>query len=142
MLAPFLGKPLNVDDALFYLDRGHIAVAPLDPYGFDVNWYLTTMPMAGVTKNPPGATYLLAAAGLLLGWSHVAVALVFSSRRWGRGGNVGARPTVLVAALPGLASLVLASPGFSDVSRDGHERRADAGAFVASARARPCCGSA
>jgi 4-amino-4-deoxy-L-arabinose transferase-like glycosyltransferase len=112
MLAPFLGKPLNVDDALFYWIARHIAVAPLDPYGFDVNWYLTTMPMAEVTKNPPGAAYLLAAAGLLLGWSPVALHLVFLVPAvgvvvgtWALARRFSSRPF-----LAGL--LVLASPGF------------------------------
>jgi len=112
MLAPFLGKPPNVDDALFYWAAKHIAVAPLDPFGFDVNWYLTSMPMAEVTKNPPGASYLMAAAGLLLGWSPVALHLVFLVPAvgvvvgtWALARRLSSRP--LLAGV-----LVLASPGF------------------------------
>jgi hypothetical protein len=112
MLAPFLGKPLHLDDPLFYWAAKHIAAAPLDPYGFDVNWYLTSMPMAEVTKNPPGASYLMAAAGLLFGWSPVALHLVFLVPAvsvvvgtWALARRFSSRP--LMAGL-----LVLASPGF------------------------------
>jgi hypothetical protein len=112
VLAPFVGKPLNVDDALFYWAAKRIAVAPLDPYGFDVNWYVTSMPMSEVTKNPPGASYLLALAGLLFGWSPTGLHLVFLVPAlgvvvgtWALARRLSSRP--LLAGL-----LVLAAPGF------------------------------
>lgn len=112
MLAPFLGKPLHLDDPLFYWAARQIAAHPLDPYGFDVNWYLTAMPMAEVSKNPPGASYFMAAAGLLLGWSPVALHAAFMLPAvaavlgtWALARRLCDRPF-----LAGI--LVLASPGF------------------------------
>ena len=72
-LGPFLAKPLNVDDPLFVWAAKRITMHPADPYGFNVNWYGTSMPMWATTKNPPLACYYLALAGTGLGWSEVAL---------------------------------------------------------------------
>src|SRR5581483_6897050 len=111
-LAPFVAKPLHLDDPLFYWEARQIAAHPLDPYGFTVNWYVRPEPMAAVTRNPPGASYYLAVAGTLLGWSPVAlhaafllpaVAVVVGT--WALGRRLCRQPV-----LPAL--LVLTSPGF------------------------------
>jgi len=72
-LAPFLTKPFNIDDPLFLWAARQIQHHPLDPYGFEVNWYGFPMHMWEVTKNPPLACYFLALAAAALGWSEVAL---------------------------------------------------------------------
>ena len=76
-LAPFLSKPFNMDDPLFVWAAKQIRAHPGNPYGFDVNWYGTVMPMPEVTMNPPLASYYLALAGSIVGWSEVALHAVF-----------------------------------------------------------------
>jgi len=76
-LAPFLGKAFQADDPLFVWAAQHIVDHPLNPYGFDVVWYTTSMPMAEVTKNPPLACYYSAAVGAVAGWSEITLHLAF-----------------------------------------------------------------
>lgn len=76
-LIPFVNKAFFIDDPLFLWAAQHIQRHPLDPYGFDVNWYVSPMRMADVTKNPPLACYFLAAAAGLFGWSEIALHLAF-----------------------------------------------------------------
>src|SRR5438477_1101560 len=110
-LAPFLAKPLHLDDPLFYWVARQIAAHPGDPYGFDVNWYVISEPMSAVAENPPGASYYMALAGILFGWSPVmlhaafllpAIAVVLAT--WALARRVCGRP--VLAAL-----LVLIAPG-------------------------------
>lgn len=76
-LLPFLNKAFSVDDTLFLKLAQHLLTDPFDFYGFDVNWYGTSQPMHTVTKNPPLAGYVLAAAGGLFGWSEWVLHTVF-----------------------------------------------------------------
>jgi hypothetical protein len=76
-LGPVLTKPFNIDDPLFLWAARHIVSHPLDPYGFDVNWYGSQMHMWEVTKNPPLACYFLAAVGAIFGWGEVALHAAF-----------------------------------------------------------------
>jgi hypothetical protein len=76
-LLPFSGKAFHVDDTLFVYVARQITHAPLDPYGFKVNWFLDAVPMAHETKNPPLASYYIAAAASFLGWSERALHLAF-----------------------------------------------------------------
>ena len=76
-LVPFLAKPFNMDEPLFLWAARQIQVHPGDPYGFNVNWYGTTMPMSVVTKNPPLACYYLALAAKAFGWSEAALHAAF-----------------------------------------------------------------
>jgi 4-amino-4-deoxy-L-arabinose transferase-like glycosyltransferase len=76
-LAPFLAKPFNIDDPLFLWTARQIQAHPADPYGFKVNWYGTMDLMWWVTENPPLASYYLALAAGVLGWSEVALHLAF-----------------------------------------------------------------
>jgi 4-amino-4-deoxy-L-arabinose transferase-like glycosyltransferase len=76
-LVPFSGKAFNVDDTLFIYVARQITQHPLDPYGFKVNWFLDAVPMAYETKNPPLASYYIAAAASFVGWSERALHLVF-----------------------------------------------------------------
>ncbi len=74
-LLPFAGKALHVDDPLFVWAAQQIAAHPLDPYGFQVNWYGTPLPMFVVTKNPPLVSYYLALWATLFGWHEAALHL-------------------------------------------------------------------
>lgn len=65
MLVPWLTKPFHIDDPLFLWVAERIRQAPLDPYGFEVNWYGTPMRVAEITKNPPLFAYVLS------GWQAV-----------------------------------------------------------------------
>jgi 4-amino-4-deoxy-L-arabinose transferase-like glycosyltransferase len=76
-LLPFSGKAFNVDDTLFIYVARQITQHPLDPFGFKINWFLDAVPMAYETKNPPLASYYLAAAASVLGWSERALHLAF-----------------------------------------------------------------
>jgi hypothetical protein len=76
-LLPFSGKAFNVDDTLFIYVARQITHHPLDPYGFKVNWFLDAVPMAHETKNPPLASYYIATAASVVGWSERALHLAF-----------------------------------------------------------------
>lgn len=76
-LIPFVGKAFHIDDPLFIWAARHIQENPANPYGFNVNWYGTEMPMSDVTKNPPGASYYLALVGSLFGYGEIALHLAF-----------------------------------------------------------------
>jgi 4-amino-4-deoxy-L-arabinose transferase-like glycosyltransferase len=76
-LVPFSGKAFNVDDTLFIYVARQITQHPLDPYGFNINWFLDAVPMAHETKNPPLAAYYIAAAASIVGWSERALHFVF-----------------------------------------------------------------
>ncbi|HXR03071.1 MAG TPA: glycosyltransferase family 39 protein [Verrucomicrobiae bacterium] len=86
-LVPFLAKPFNMDEPLFLWTARQIQAHPGNPYGFNVNWYGTAMPMAVVTKNPPLACYYLALAAKIFGWSeaglHAAFLLPALAAIWG-----------------------------------------------------------
>ncbi len=77
LLLPFAGKAFHVDDPLFLRVARQVQSHPLDFYGFTVNWYGAEMPMSEVTKNPPLASYYLAAAAGLAGWGERALHLAF-----------------------------------------------------------------
>ncbi len=76
-LAPFVNKAFTIDDPLFLWAAQHIQQHPLDPYGFEINWYISPERMADVTKNPPLACYALALAGWLFGWNEIALHTAF-----------------------------------------------------------------
>jgi 4-amino-4-deoxy-L-arabinose transferase-like glycosyltransferase len=76
-LIPFAGSAFKVDDTLFLYVARQITHHPLDPYGFTVNWYRSEVPMAVETKNPPLASYYLALAATLVGWSERALHIAF-----------------------------------------------------------------
>lgn len=58
LLAPFLAKPIHIDDTFFLAIGRHIAESPLDPFGFDYNWAGTAASVWHEMKNPPGLFYL------------------------------------------------------------------------------------
>ncbi|MGH7680412.1 MAG: ArnT family glycosyltransferase, partial [Candidatus Eiseniibacteriota bacterium] len=76
-LLPFAGKAYHIDDPLFVWAGKRIATQPLDPYGFQVNWYGYTLPMSDVTKNPPLTSYAIAAAAAVAGFGERPLHLAF-----------------------------------------------------------------
>ena len=66
-LGPFLTKAVHIDDSLFVWTAEQIVKHPGDFYGFDVNWYGNTDPMAMATCNPPTTSYFLASVLALFG---------------------------------------------------------------------------
>ena len=73
----FIDRAVHIDDPLFVWAARHIQSHPADPYGFSVNWYGESIPISEVTKNPPLASYYLAATAFLLGWSEPALHFTF-----------------------------------------------------------------
>ena len=76
-LLPFTGKALHMDDPMYVWAAKQIQYEPLDPYGFDVNWYGYPMPMSEVMKNPPLTSYYIAGVGLTFGWGDRTLHLAF-----------------------------------------------------------------
>jgi 4-amino-4-deoxy-L-arabinose transferase-like glycosyltransferase len=76
-LVPFSGRAFFTDDPLFIWTAQHIVSHPLDPYGFRVNWNKSEAPMSEVTQNPPLASYYMAVAAKVLGWSERGLHLGF-----------------------------------------------------------------
>jgi hypothetical protein len=76
-LVPFLTKPFHIDDPPFLWTALQISKHPLDPYGFSVNWGVTSQPMWKGMQNPPLCSYYIAAVASLVGWSEVALHLAF-----------------------------------------------------------------
>ena len=77
MLVPFLGKAFNIDDPLFLWVAQQITRDPLQFFNFNVNWYSHSMPMYEITKNPPFASFYIAAVASIFGWSEVALHSAF-----------------------------------------------------------------
>ena len=76
-LLPFIGKAFNIDEPLFIWVAKHLHTDALDFYGFNINWYGTEASAAEIIKNPPLASYYLAVAGYLAGWSETSLHLAF-----------------------------------------------------------------
>jgi len=76
-LVPFVNKAFHIDDTLFLYAARQIQEDPVNFYGFTVNWYGSASFMYEVMQNPPLASYYLALASALLGWSEPALHLAF-----------------------------------------------------------------
>jgi 4-amino-4-deoxy-L-arabinose transferase-like glycosyltransferase len=76
-LLPFVGKAFCIDDPLFLWAARQIQKDPLDFYGGDVNWEGVPARMYQVMKNPPLASYYIALATRLTGWSEPALHVAF-----------------------------------------------------------------
>lgn len=75
VLTPFVAKPFHIDDPLFLWTARRIHEAPLDFYGFLVNWYDTAQPMSEVMKNPPLVAYWYAGIAMITGFGEIALHL-------------------------------------------------------------------
>lgn len=76
-LLPFAHKAIHIDDPLFVWAARHMQTQWWNPFGFDVNWYGSPMPMHEVTKNPPLACAYLALIMSVFGENEVALHLAF-----------------------------------------------------------------
>ena len=76
-LVPFVNKAFHIDDTLFLAAARQIRSAPLDFYGFAINWYGTVMPMSDVMKNPPLTSYFIAAVMSITGEREIPLHLAF-----------------------------------------------------------------
>jgi 4-amino-4-deoxy-L-arabinose transferase-like glycosyltransferase len=74
---PFLNKPFHIDDPLFLWMAQQISKHPLDPYGFSVNWGVSSGSMWKCMQNPPLCPYYIAAVASLIGWRELALHLAF-----------------------------------------------------------------
>jgi 4-amino-4-deoxy-L-arabinose transferase-like glycosyltransferase len=68
LLILFAGKALTIDDPLFIWTAKHIQNSPLNPYGFDFNWFGEPHSMSVNVQNPPLTSYWLALVGMA-GWN-------------------------------------------------------------------------
>jgi len=75
LLLPFAGKPYQADDHVFIWVAEQIAMAPLDFFGFDVDYGIEKVPIYMVNHNPPGVSYWLALIGVLTDWNIIALHL-------------------------------------------------------------------
>ena len=76
-LVPFSSRAFHTDDTLFIWAAQNITKHPFNPYGFQLNWELTKVRMAEITQNPPLASYYMALAASVVGWSERALHLAF-----------------------------------------------------------------
>ena len=74
-LAPFLNKALHTDDALFVWTGEWIQKHPGDFFGFQVNWWISELPMWVANWNPPVFSYFLAGVAFLFGWNEMGLHL-------------------------------------------------------------------
>jgi hypothetical protein len=68
LLILFLGKAMTIDDPLFIWTARQIQKSPLDPYGFEFNWFGQPLSMSYNVQNPPVTSYWLALVGMG-GWN-------------------------------------------------------------------------
>jgi 4-amino-4-deoxy-L-arabinose transferase-like glycosyltransferase len=122
-LLPFSGRAFSNDDPLFIWTAQHILQHPLDPYTFQVNWNKSAAEMSDLTQNPPLASYYMAGAAKLVGWSERALHLAFLlptialvlgiyrlAKRFTRSPGLAAVATLLTPALLVCASGVMCDP--------------------------------
>lgn len=76
-VGPFLGRALHVDEPLFVWAARQIDRAPLDFYGFEVNWTGTPEPMHEFFMNPPLTSAYVALVARLAGWNETALHAAF-----------------------------------------------------------------
>ena len=75
VLGPFINKAIHVDDPLFIWTGQWIQQHPIDFFGFNVNWWASTVPMWVANYNPPVMSDLLAGVASLFGWHEIVLHL-------------------------------------------------------------------
>lgn len=110
-LAPFLNKPVHLDDTMQVMIARHIVQHPLDYYGLPINWYGHLEPVYAIHTHPPLVPFYLALTGIVLGFSEIAlhagylpVAMAFIAGTYILAGRLCRNP--LLAALAALATPV------------------------------------
>jgi 4-amino-4-deoxy-L-arabinose transferase-like glycosyltransferase len=74
---PFIGKAFHIDDPLFIWIARQIHKNPFDFFGLSVNWSGKLLPISEITQNPPFASYYIALAAWIGGWSEPILHLFF-----------------------------------------------------------------
>lgn len=77
VLLPFLRRAFSIDDYLFIRMAQQILRHPFDPYGFSVNWSVTSQPMSVVMQNPPLNGYFIAGIIFFAGLSEAVLHAAF-----------------------------------------------------------------
>jgi hypothetical protein len=112
--APFLAKPVHLDDPLFLWGAKQVLRNPVDFFGFDVRWYETEQPMNRVTMNPPLTFYLWAIPELAarkLGWNRS------NGLTPGSGWSDSSRRNEIIFHLVGLAPSIACALGVAALAR-------------------------
>jgi 4-amino-4-deoxy-L-arabinose transferase-like glycosyltransferase len=73
LLLPFIAKPIHNDDPVYVWAARHITQDPLDFYSSRANWEGHEQPLYEFFESPPFTSFVLAGAGIILGWSEVAL---------------------------------------------------------------------
>ena len=76
-LLPFAFKAFHIDDTFYLYCAQHVCSDLFDFYGFSMNWYGNTEPVADFKKNPPLVCYYIAAVASLLGWGEAGLHIAF-----------------------------------------------------------------
>ena len=112
LLGPFLGKAFHIDDTLFLAAATRIVEAPLDPYGFEINWFGAPESMWRASQNPPANAYLVAGVLSVAGYREVvhhavylAIAIGAALLMLAIAGRLCSRPLLVVG-------LTVVSPAF------------------------------
>ena len=87
-LGPFVNKALQTDDPLFVWSAQQIQKHPTDFFGFEVSWAGPMLPMWLANCNPPLASYLLALAATLFGWSEAVLHGAFLAMAFAAGAGI------------------------------------------------------
>lgn len=74
-LLPFVGKAVHLDDPVYVWIAQQIHIDPTDFFGFEINWHGHRVSIPEFNRNPPGVSYLLAAAAWIGGWSETVLHL-------------------------------------------------------------------
>src|SRR5438105_69677 len=72
-LIPFINEAIQTDDVLFVWTGQWIQKHPADFFGFNVNWWVSAIPMWATNYNPPLLSYFFAGVASLFGWSEIAL---------------------------------------------------------------------
>ena len=101
--APFIQKPVHIDDANFLAMARHAAMSPWRPHDFAINWSGRTQPAFDVLSNPPGIAWWLApVADSAVIWMHLWMLPWLVLAVWGAG-RLGSR----IANKPAAAILLI-----------------------------------
>lgn len=76
-LLPYINKPFNIDDPLFVWTGRQIQHNPIKCFSFVVNWDGFERPMHEITKNPPFASFYIAAVETILNGRELTLHIAF-----------------------------------------------------------------
>jgi 4-amino-4-deoxy-L-arabinose transferase-like glycosyltransferase len=110
--SPFLPTAFRIDEPNILAIARQIERAPLDPYGFDINWNGTTEPAFGTLANPPLVPAWLALWAQAFGWSETSMHLAMMPFAAGALLAAASLARSLGLSPPLSAALMACSPAF------------------------------